>query len=632
MIRKIIVTGFVFLLLACGISFAGDGSPQSYCPYVGKNYPMNVYWGDTHLHTSSSCDAYGMGNFRVGQDEAYTIAGGGEITANNGMRVKLGRPLDFVVLADHSENLGLFKRLMKSDPLLSETETGRRWIAMMKTGRKGVVSALREWFMSVYHNKDPIDSVKFQRSVWEENTARADRYNKPGRFSALIGYEWTSTANADNLHRVVIFKDDAATVSRVLPYSSYDSTKPEDLWKWMAGYEEEAGGQVLAIPHNGNLSNGVMFAVEDSYGNPLSGEYSRTRSRWEPLYEITQYKGDAETHPLLSPSDEFADYETWDKGNFGLKDKEDWMLQYEYARSALKLGLELDVNVGANPFKFGFIGSTDSHTGVPTAQENNYWGKTSGVEPRPDRWNDVRKRQVPKGHEKEGREMTIIGRDYVASGLAAVWATENTRDALFQAMQRKETYATTGPRLSVRFFGGWDFMQDDAVSPDFVNAGYAKGVPMGGDLAKADSGKSPNFLIRGVKDPDGANLDRAQVIKGWLDKDGKLREKIYDVAVSNGRKIEKNGRCSISVGNTVDVKNATYANSIGESELAVVWTDPDFDPKEPAFYYVRVIEIPTPRWTAYDAKRFGIEVDEKVPMTTQDRAYTSPIWYTPASM
>jgi hypothetical protein len=630
-IRMFILLIFGMMLLFNGMAVAGENVKESYCPYVGKDYPTDVYWGDTHLHTSTSGDAYGFGNFRVSQDDAYTVATGGEITASNGMRVKLGRPLDFVVIADHSENLGLFPRLMISDPILNETETGKRWVALMKTGREGVATVLQEWFFALLKNEDQINSDKFQRSVWEENTARADRYNNPGKFTALIGYEWTSMINADNLHRVVLFKEGAKTVSRVLPYSSYDSVDPEDLWKWMAGYEETTQGKVLAIPHNGNLSNGSMFAVEDLNGNPLTSEYAKTRARWEPIYEMTQYKGDAETHPLLSPSDEFADYETWDKGNFGTKAKEDWMLQYEYARSALKLGLTLDASLGTNPFKFGFIGSTDSHTGVPTVEENNHWGKLSQTEPAPDRWKKSLGIDMPEEDRAHGEDMIITEKDMANSGLAAVWATENTRSALFSAMQRKETYASTGPRMNVRFFGGWDFTDTDAVSPYFVDAGYTKGVPMGGDLANAPDGKSPTFLIRAVKDPAGGNLDRVQVIKGWMDNAGKLQEKIFDVKVAGGRKIGKNGRCGTPVGNMVDIKNATYANTIGEPELAVVWTDPGFNPEERAFYYVRVIEIPTPRWTAYDALRFGVEIDEKVPMTTQERAYTSPIWYTPGS-
>jgi hypothetical protein len=630
---KYVSLAVAVLFLFSGLAIAGEDVKKSYCPYVGKDYPMSVYWGDTHLHTSTSGDAYGMGNFRVSQDDAYTVASGGEITSTRGMRVKLSRPLDFVVIADHSENLGIFPRLMIGDPLLNETETGKKWIELIKTGgREGVITVVGQWFQSLIQNKDFINSKKFQESVWSENTARADRHNKPGKFTALIGYEWTSSPNTDNLHRVVVFRDGADTAGNVIPFSSYDSLDPAELWKWMEGYEKESGGKVLAIPHNGNLSNGLMFAVEDFSGNPLTSEYAKTRARWEPIYEMTQYKGDAEAHPLLSPSDEFADYETWDKGNFSTKEKEDWMLQYEYARSALKLGLQLDADLGVNPFKFGFIGSTDSHTGIPTAEENNYWGKNSNNEPRPGRWKDSLFPVTSLEELGDGAgTITLYEKDMAASGLAAVWARENTRSAIFEAMQRKETYATTGPRMAVRFFGGWDFADNDAVSPDFVDTGYTKGVPMGGDLTKAAAGKAPNFLIRAVKDPDGANLDRVQVIKGWMDKEGKLQERVYDVAVSGDRKIGKNGRCKTAVGNTVDVKNATFTNAIGEFELAVVWADPDFDPEERAFYYVRVIEIPTPRWTAYDAKRFGVEIDEKVPMTTQDRAYTSPIWYTPGS-
>jgi hypothetical protein len=387
-------------------------------------------------------------------------------------------------------------------------------------------------------------------------------------------------------------------------------------------YEAKTGGDVLAIAHNGNLSNGIMFPFEAQYtGKKLDKEYVTQRSKWEPLYEVTQIKGDGEAHPFLSPDDEFADYETWDIGN--LDDppavKTDNMLAAEYAREALKRGLALEVKHGTNPYKFGMVGSTDSHTGLATAQEDNFFGKHSGAEPSPERMNH------PFWSNEKG---TTMGWAQVSSGLAAVYATENTRESIFDAMERKEVYATTGSRLMVRFFGGWDFTDADMASRSPAFAGYEKGVPMGGDLTSGMGDKAPTFMVYALKDPISGNLDRIQIIKGWLDKKGKTHEKVYDVAWSGDRKPGQDGKLP-PVGNTVDAKTANFTNTIGSSELGTVWTDPDFDAKQKAFYYARVIEIPTPRWSTIEAFRFGIPIPEGAPVSTQERAYTSPIWYTP---
>jgi len=450
----------------------------------------------------------------------------------------------------------------------------------------------------------------------------AEKYNEPGRFTAIIGYEWTSTENGNNLHRNVLYRDGADLARRMLPYTADESFNPEDLWKWMARYEDKTGGKVLALAHNGNLSNGIMFPVEKNpaNGKPLTGNYARERIRWEPLYEITQIKGDGETHPFLSPNDEFADYETWDQGNLNLSVvKTDKMLQYEYAREALKNGLKLEAKLGTNPYKFGLIGSTDAHTALAAVEEENFFGKHSGNEPNPKRADHI---IAQFGKRK------YMGWDMAAAGYTGVWASENTREALFDAMMRKEVYATTGPRILVRFFGGWDFTADDAMNRLPAEVGYTKGVPMGGDLSKAPAGKAPTFLVGAMKDPLSGNLDRIQIVKGWVDANGKTHEKVYDVVWSGVRKPDNKGKLP-PVGNTVNVAKATWKNSIGSPELITVWTDPDFDPKQRAVYYARVIEIPTPRWTAYDAKRFGIKMPKEVEMTTQERAYTSPIWYTP---
>jgi hypothetical protein len=461
------------------------------------------------------------------------------------------------------------------------------------------------------------------RSAWRETIKAAEGANDPGRFTAFIGYEWTSNTGGNNLHRNVIFRDGGDLASRVEPFTVYPpgSDNPRDLWKWMTAFEEKTGGRVLAIAHNGNLSNGRMFPMIESFSNkPIDREYAAERAKWERLYEATQIKGDGETHPFLSPNDEFANFERWDKGNLDLSVlKQPEMLQYEYARRALQNGLKLEQQLGVNPYKFGMVGSTDAHSGLAAVEEENFFGKTSSSEPSPER--------ATHPFMKTDRAV-IMGWEQTSSGYAAVWAKENTRESLFDAMQRRETYATTGPRMVVRFFGGWEFEEKDAQTRNPGATGYRKGVPMGGDLSAAPAGKAPTFLVAALKDPIGANLDRYQIVKGWLDAKGEVHEKIYDVAWSGGRKPGADAKLP-AVGNTVDVANATYTNTIGASELITVWKDPDFNPSQRAFYYGRVIEIPTPRWTAYDAKFFGITLPKEVPMTTTERAYTSPIWYTP---
>jgi Protein of unknown function (DUF3604) len=461
------------------------------------------------------------------------------------------------------------------------------------------------------------------RNAWEYYTALADQYNEPGRFSAIIGYEWTSMPNGgNNLHRNVLFRGGASMANQTYPYSQYDSDNPEDLWRHLDAVEKNTGGEVLAIAHNGNVSNGTMFTMETFGGKPLSKELAALRAKYEVVYEVTQIKGDGETHPLLSPNDEFANYETWDVANLtGTLVKKPEMLQWEYAREALKNGLKLEQKLGVNPFKFGMIGSTDSHTSFAAVEEENFFGKHSLVEPEPSRWeHDVITSPDP--------ELSLKGWQQASSGYAGVWATENTRESIFDAMKRKEVYATTGPRMIVRFFGGWDFTHEDTETRLPASVGYAKGVPMGGGLGNAPRGKAPTFLVAALKDSYSGNLDRIQIIKGWLNKNGKTEEKVYDVVWSGEREPGADGKLP-PVGNTVNVAKATWTNTIGSTELITTWTDPDFDAKQPAFYYARVIEIPTPRWTAYDALRFGIKMTDNVPMTTQERAYTSPIWYQP---
>ena len=592
-----------------------------YSPYAGRKYPTRALFGDTHHHTGLSGDAFGFGNM-LGVDEAFRFARGEEITTATGQKARLSRPLDFLVNSDHAEALGtMFEVYSGNAQLLSDPEV-RRWHEMLNAGGEQSFEAVMEMIASVSNNTTPkvLLDPKFARTVWSEYIAKADSYNQPGVFTAFIGYEWSSHPDGNNLHRVVVFRDDAEKAGQVLPFSYFNSGDPEKLWQELGAYENKTGGSVLAIPHNGNLSNGTMFSVETQQGKPLDKVYAEARMRWEPIYEITQIKGDGETHPLLSPTDEFADYETWDDGNLDLSIlKKPEMLTYEYGRSALKLGLEQGAKLGANPFKYGMIGSTDTHTAMATAAEENFYGKHSGSEPSPKRWN------YPIF---DFGGVRIMGWQQAASGLAVVWATENNRESIFDAMMRKETYATTGSRMVVRFFGGWDFTAADTKHRTPAEIGYRKGVPMGGDLVKAPNGKAPSFLVAALKDTYNGNLDRIQIIKGWLDKDGTSQEKVYDVVWAGERQPDSKGKLP-PVGNTVDVANATWSNTIGAPELITVWKDPDFDPDQPAFYYARVIEIPTPRWTAYDAKRFGVKMSAEVPMITQERAYTSPIWYTP---
>ena len=601
---------------------------RPYSPYAGGAVPNRVFWGDTHLHTSYSMDAGAFGN-RLDPEMAYRFARGEEIESTTAGPARLARPLDFLVVADHSDNMGFFPDLFAGNPALVSDPKGKEWYRKIQDG-EGMEVAL-EIIDSFSRGTFPDKLMywpdgKMYRATWEKTIAAAEKYNEPGRFTAFIGYEWTSQLPpGQNLHRVVIYRDGADKAIQTVPATTYapqGSTDPEYLWKLLQAYEDKTGGDVLAIAHNGNLSNGLMFPeINHVTKAPLSEEYARTRARWEPLYEVTQIKGDGEAHPFLSPNDEFADYGTWDKGNLNLSElKKKEMLQYEYAREALKNGLVLERKLGTNPYKFGMIGSTDSHTSLATADSNNFFGKHSGSEPSPER--------MEHPFAKFG-DNVIYGWETLASGYAAVWAHENTREAIFDAMERRETYATTGPRMLVRFFGGWDFVATDAVTREPAAVGYQKGVPMGSDLLPPAAGKSPSFLIAALKDPIGANLDRVQVIKGWADKAGETQERVYDVAVSDDRAIGSDGRCTTPVGNTVDVKNANWTNTIGATEFVTVWKDPDFDPSLSAFYYVRVIEIPTPRWTAYDAKYFGVEPPEEATMVTQERAYTSPIWYTP---
>jgi len=599
----------------------------SYSPYAGRDFPSRPLWGDTHLHTGNSFDAGAFGA-TLKPEDAFQFARGDEVVSSSGIPIRLSRPLDWLAVTDHSDNVGFFPDLIAGKPNILADPKGKEYYDRIQAG-DGVGVAYE--MIGLFANGNFPASLMYWpnkpefANVWERSVEAADAYNDPGHFTAFIGYEWTSLVTGNNMHRVVIYRDGAEVALQNVPYTTYPpygSPNPRDLWKWLAAFEEKTGGDVLALAHNGNLANGIMFPVEAQYdGKRLDAEYVTERIKWEPLYEVTQIKGDGEAHPYLSPEDEFADYETWDIGNLDSVPtvKTDDMLAGEYAREALKNGLVLEDRLGTNPYKFGMVGSTDSHTGLATAQEDNFFGKHTGAEPKPERM----------GHPfLKNEKGTIFGWGMVSSGLAAVYATDNSREALFDAMERKEVYATTGSRIFVRFFGGWDFTDLDMSSRNPAFAGYQKGVPMGADLPGRDDNDAPTFMVFALKDPISGNLDRIQIIKGWADDDGNTHEKVYDVAWSGDRVAGADGKLP-PVGNTVNTATASFTNTIGSAELGTIWADPDFDPDQRAFYYARVIEIPTPRWSTIEAFRFDIPIPDGAPVATQERAYTSPIWYTP---
>lgn len=593
---------------------------------VTSGIATKLLWGDTHLHTSNSIDAFGFGT-NIGPEDALRFARGEEVTSTWGLKAKLSRPLDFLVIADHSGGLGATQRLYDAPRFMIKDPTLLRWHDMMHEGHKGRQKATMELINAAGEGKlakilPREEGRKNTQKIWNAHTAIVERYNEPGKFTAFMGFEYTLMPNGDNLHRVVMFRDGKLRADQAFPYDPQtEGTETVDkLWDYMDAYEKKTGGKMLAIPHNSNVSSGLMFEMVKPGGGPMTADYARRRAAREPLVEITQIKGDSEAHPFLSPNDEFASFGKagWELGNLTMQRKATPdMAGGNYVREALKRGLAIQAKTGVNPYKLGFIGSTDSHTGLATADENNFFGKHSDGEP-----NATRASQPQNLGTNVGR----FGWNYLAGGYAAVWATANTRAAIFDAMMRREVYATTGPRMQVRVFGGWDFSDKDWTA-DWVKTGYARGVPMGADLK--DGSGTPSFLISALKDPDGANLDRVQVVKGWIDSGGQLREKIFDVVWSSPDKRTLSGGKLTPVGNTVDTAKASYSNSIGAPELRAVWSDPEFNAAQRAFYYVRVIEIPTPRWVLFDALRYGAKLLPETELTAQERAYTSPIWYNP---
>ncbi|XUU61068.1 DUF3604 domain-containing protein [Erythrobacter sp. HA6-11] len=631
-VRSALALSVSFALASCGNEPPPEQSGNGENTIELAEFPDRPYWGDTHLHTDNSVDAFGFG-VRLGPEAALRFARGEEVTATTGAQAQLARPLDFLVISDHSDGLGATRRLYDAPRLgvvAMGDDTLLRWYDMMHESPEQSQLAIAELITAAADGNlpealsDPERQAEATKDIWETHLDTLDQFNEPGVFTALAGFEYTLMPDGNNLHRVVMFRDGSDRTKQVVPYPGL-STTAEGLWDYMIAYAQKTGGEALAIPHNSNLSNGLMFELTMPDGGPMTAEYARKRAAAEPVVEVTQIKGDSETHSFLSPNDEFAGFGDagWELGNLPLTaPTSDDMLAGNYAREALKRGLSLEERLGVNPYAFGMIGSTDSHTSLATGDEDNFWGKHSGNE----QANTKRALEPQNLGTREGR----FGWHYLAGGYAAAWARGNTRAEIFDAFKRREVYATTGPRMVVRMFGGFDFTASD-WDEDWVRVGYTRGVPMGGELT--GNGKAPVFMISAQKDPDGANLDRVQVVKGWVDGSGEVREQVYDVVWSDmeDRRMA-NGKVP-AVGDTVDREKASYTNTIGAANLQVTWSDPDYVEGQRAFYYLRVLEIPTPRWTLFDALRFGITLSEDAmaDAVAQERAYSSPIWLKPAA-
>ncbi len=600
---------------------------EAHAEKSGPGYPDKLLFGDTHLHTSNSVDAFGFG-VKLGPEEAYRFAQGQEIKSTWGLKAKLERPLDFLVVADHSTGLGATKALYDAPAFLIRDPLLRKWHDQMHESPQGMYAVTAELINRAGTGnlpkafRDPEKNRKNSIKIWQAQNAIAERYNQPGKFTTLIGFEYTLMPGGDNLHRVVIFRDGPGLTDRVRPFDpGVGNGKPVDqLWDYMDAFERSTGGKMLAIPHNSNVSGGMMFQMVGPDGGPMTAEYARRRNAHEPLVEATQIKGDSEAYPLLSPNDEFAGFGKagWELGNLTMEHAiKSEQHAGNYVREALKRGLAIEARTGVNPYQYGMIGSTDSHTALSSGDENNFFGKHSGTEPNAHRATDAQNLGTRQGR---------FGWQYLAGGYAAVWAKSNTRGAIFDAMKRREVYATTGPRMILRFFGGRD-LPDSNFASGWEKSAYAHGVPMGGQIAGGAG--APSFLVSVLKDPIGANLDRVQIVKGWVDTSGQTREKVFDVIWSDADKRKAVAGKIPAVGNTVDIASSSYTNSIGAPQLSTRWIDPEFNPAERAFYYVRVLEIPTPRWVLFDALRYGAKLGPGIELTSQERAYSSPIWYEP---
>lgn len=630
----------------------------TFAPLHAQEYPDELLWGDTHLHTNLSVDAYFLANRSADADTSYRFAKGEPVIhPYHRARVQLRTPLDFLAVTDHGELLGVPYRLLSvGDERLTRTRLGARLKQLAEAGRGedafglfvlainaagateqerspkvGLLKLLRWKFKALSSVTDPaaqasawlhgdptlledLDQPDIIQTSWEANIDAAEKHYRPGKFTTFIGWEYSPTPDGSNLHRVVFTPASGAVAKTFLPFSANQSPDPAGLWRWLAETKEKTGADFVAIPHNSNISKGRMFAATDFEGRPMTPELAKLRAEWETVAEVTQIKGTSETHPLLSPSDEFAGFEFFNRLIESRVNAQQTptVTPGDYVRSALKTGIELEGSLGVNPFKLGMIGSTDSHSGLSSTEENNFMGKMA----------------IDSTPENKAKGFAgVSGWEMSASGLAAVWARENNREEIAAAFKRREVYGTTGPHISLRFFGGYGFAPEDAAARDIAATGYAKGVPMGGDLTRASDGRAPSFLVRAVKDPLDGNLDRVQIVKGWLATDGKALEKVFDVAWSP-RAEAIDGKLP-PVGDTVDRATAKYENSIGAVELAIVWTDPEFEPAARAFYYVRVLQIPTPRNSLYDSVALGEPHPEGYNAAIQERAYSSPIWYTP---
>jgi len=576
------------------------------------NPENNAYFGNLHIHTGWSFDGFTNGS-KTTPTDAYAWAQGKTITGSGGPDMQIRTPLDFYMVADHAEYMGIFNQMTNPDSPLSKIPLAK-FVTSPDPGIRiqTFAKVLRE--MSAGKRDPDLSDPKLAHSVWEQIIKAADANYVPGKFTTFAGFEWTSNPQARNLHRVVVFRDTEHLPDLVL--SALDSSDPEVLWKWMDD-QRARGATLLAIPHNGNASDGRMFEMRKFDGQPLDAAYNKARAANEPLYEISQIKGTSETYPSLSPNDEFAGFEQWDY-TLSADSERPSHRRGSFLRPALLDGMSEAVKGLGNPFKYGLIGDSDSHNAAGSNEEFNYTGKFAFE-------NNAKERLTGLPGQPPAQILQI--REFSSGGLAGVWAPQNTREAIYDAMQRKETFATSGPMLKVRFFGSFDYAVDDVNKADFVKRAYARGVPMGGDL-KPGSGKAPTFLVSALKDPKSGNLDRIQIVKGWIDESGKQQEKIYDVSWSGERKIGADGKLP-AVGSSVDLNTATYTDKIGAAALATGWTDPDFNADQHAFYYARVLEIPTPRWNTYDAVRQKMAPLGDVPATLQERAWSSPIWYSP---
>ncbi len=590
-------------------------APEPTAPAPGTPAARKAWFGNVHVHTSYSFDAFTNGSVAKPAD-AYLWAKGKPIAGNKaGEQLQIGTPLDFYAVSDHAEMMGVFPRMSDPASPLSKHPIAARVLSedpnVAFQAFAGVLSD-----MSAGKVDPAFTDPAISRSVWKEIVAAADAYYEPGQFTTFAAFEWTSNPNRRNLHRVVVFRD--TTKVPDLAYSSFESEKPEDLWRWMET-QRAAGATLLAIPHNANASDGLMFSLQDSDGKPLDAAYATARGANEPLVEISQIKGTSETHPDLSPNDELAGFEMWDYTLSAVPERPTHR-EGSYVRRALLEGMRLERDGVGNPFKVGFIGDSDTHNAAASHEEANYTGKFANETDRAHRLQGM-------SGQSEGQAQMI--REFSSGGLAGVWADVNTREAIFDGMARNETFGTTGSRVQVRFFAGFDLAGTTRES-DWVSTGYAKGVPMGSDLRAGPAGTPPSFVVWALKDPRSGHLDRIQIVKGWIDGEGKAHESIHDVVWSGDRKPDAAGKLP-PVGDTVDVTKAEYTNTIGEPELFGVWTDPAFDPAQHAFYYTRVLEIPTPRWSTRDAVALGVPIPDGLPATIQERAWSSPIWYTPAN-